>query len=497
MSEIRDRFITGAKHSLLANIIASGAGAVQFIAVARILGKEDYGVFRILVDMVHIASLFAVVGLQGAMVKYVAEFSKSKEDLQRVVSNCMTLNVISAAMICGLFAFLSGIIAVRGYKEPRLTLLIMISSGTMFITVVFGQFRSIIQGFQQIPLFAKLTILQGIALPVCVVALTLLFGLIGTALGFLAGAVILSVASVFFGLRALKAHGVRLNLSLDKTTAKKMLNYGIPSLLAGMLVFPAIWFGNSVIVWYHGFGELGIFGVANSVVAFMLLIPGAIGIAAVPLISELDSHDPVRASVVSVRTVRAVAVALLPVTVILTALSWWIIPLLFGAQYLSAIVPLQLMAIAAYIRSVGGVLGNYFAGTGRMWLDLGFNFLWFLLFIPFSYLSGRHGGAVGLAWAYVAAYSLPLLSVIVYLRLRMRISHRPSILPLLVTGGFAGLTPLLLKAIDVGPLKMLIALLICAASVAVAYAIADRQERSLLYFQVRKAFGLGATQEVT
>jgi hypothetical protein len=132
-----------------------------------------------------------------------------------------------------------------------------------------------------------------------------------------------------------------------------------------------------------------------------------------------------------------------------------------------------------------------------MWLDLGFNFLWFLLFIPFSYLSGRYGGAVGLAWAYVAAYSLPLLSEIVYLRLRMRISHRPSILPLLVTGGFAGLTPLLLKAIDFGPLKMLIALLICATSVAVAYAIAAKQEKSLLYFQVRKTLGLGATQEVT
>jgi O-antigen/teichoic acid export membrane protein len=491
VSGIRDRLITGTKHLLLANIIVSGAAAVQFIAVARILGKENYGVFRILVDMTHIANLLAVAGLQGAMVKYAAEFSKSKEDLQKVVSNCMTLNVISAAIICGLFAFLSSVIAVKGYNEPRLMPLIIISSATMFITVVFGQFRSIIQGFQQIPLFAKLTVLQGIASVGCVVALTLLFGLIGTAIGFLAGAVIVSVASVFFGLRALKAHGVRLNLSLDKTTAKKMLNYGIPSLLAGGLVFPAFWFGNSVLVWYHGFGELGIFGAANSFVAFMLLIPGSIGIATVPLISELNSQDPARASVISVKTARAAAMALLPVTVILIALSCWIIPLLFGTQYLKAVIPLQLMAVVAYIRSVGGVIGNYFSGTGRMWLNLAFNLLWFLLFIPFSYFLGRRGGANGLAWAYIASYALPLLSVIVYLWLGMRISHRSCILPLLVTSVFAGLTLLLLRAIDLEPLKMLIALFICVASIAVTYAIAARQERSLLYYQVRKAFGLG------
>ncbi len=486
MSEIRDRLITGTKHSLLANVIVTGAAAVQFIAVARILGKEDYGVFRILVNMTQIAALLAVAGLQGAMVKYVAEFAGAKDDLQKVVSNCLTLNVISAAVICGLFAVLSGVVAVKGYNEPRLALLIVISSATMFVTVVFGQFNSIIQGFQKIPLFAKLTMLRGIASLGCVVVLTWLFGLTGTAVGLLAGAVALAVVSVPFGLRTLKQHGVRFRLGLDKPTAKKMLNYGIPSALSLLLIWPAYWLGNSILIWYHGFGELGIFGAANSVAGLLLIVPGAVGIAVVPLISELDSQESRRTSTVSAKSIRIVALVLLPVTVSLAAFSPWLVPFLFGDQYLQAVVPLQLMAVVMYARSLGSAMGYHIAGTGRMWHGFGIVVLWFLCFLPLAYFFGRYG-VNGLAWAYLCSYAFHVLTLIAYLWIAVKVSLKTSVIPLLAAGIFAALTPLLLKSFETEPLRIFAALLLCCGSLAVTCAIATTEERHLVYAQVRKA----------
>jgi PST family polysaccharide transporter len=488
VGEIRDRLVTGAKHTIFANVILTGAAAVQFIAVARMLGKEDYGVFRILVNMTQVGSLLAIAGLQGAMVKYVAEFADSKEDLQKVVSNCLALNVISAVIICGLFAALSGVIALRGYQEPRLTVLIIISSATMFVIVVFGQFRSIIQGFQQIPLYAKLVMLQGLAMLGGVVILTWLFGLTGIALGILAGSVVQAVASVPLGLRALKQHGISFRLSLDRATAKKMLNFGIPSLLAGFVIIPAYLYGNSMLKWYHGFGEVGIFGVANSVSRLMLLIPAAVGIATVPLISELDSKNPIRAIGVLVKTLRIVSLVLLPFVVLVSMLSHWFVPLLFGIQYSQAVFPLQLMAIVVYIMSVGTVLGSYLTGTGRMWQALGLNFAWCTIFIVLAYLLSKPGGANGLAWAYLYSNIVSLLLFITYFWAHLKISLKSCLAPVLLTGAFGALALMAGKSIGPGYIKIIIAILLCCGGVAAAYAIAGKQEKELLYDQLAKVF---------
>jgi O-antigen/teichoic acid export membrane protein len=220
----------------------------------------------------------------------------------------------------------------------------------------------------------------------------------------------------------------------------------------------------------------------------MLLLPAAIGIATIPMVSELASLDTNRALRVSIKTTRMVALVLLSPTVSLMALSYWLVPLLFGVQYSQAVIPLQLLAIVAYILSVGQTIGSYLIGTGRMWQNLGLNFSWFLVFLPLAYFSGRHGGANGLACAYVGAYVFLLLAMVLYYWLSIRVSLKPFLIPMLAVTCLAALTMLLLSTIKGEGLRIFVALALCSASVAATYAIATKEEKNLVYDQLKKMF---------
>lgn len=103
------------------------------------------------------------------------------------------------------------------------------------------------------------------------------------------------------------------------------------------------------------------------------------------------------------RLFAGVAVVLLPLTLALIVLGPLAVPVLLGDRWASAVVPLQIIAIAALARGIIETARPVLLGLGRSRDDFGLKVLQSVLLVAFALVGGLLFGMLGVAWAVVAA----------------------------------------------------------------------------------------------
>jgi O-antigen/teichoic acid export membrane protein len=415
LSSISSRLIRGTKYSFLSLVIVSLVATIQSIIVARLLGPRDLGIFTILNNLQSIVVLLATFGIPAATVKFVAEFNvTNRKMLKRVISTSFFLISFIAILISILYFLSAQFIALQIYHEQILITLIMISSVNVVISSIFSPLQAILQGLHKIELLSKLNILNSfISLPI-IVFFVFKYGLIGVVVGALIYVVIRTVINFRFVYKVLKEKKVEFQSNIDKKIVKKMLNYGFPALLSGIVVVPVFWFANTILALKSGFGQVGLFGVARTLSNLLIFIPSAIAVPLVPLISELYATDPREMSNLVSRIFRLVGLFLLPFVLILGLYSRNIILIVYGQQFYDAWYVLYFMATTAFLISLSSIVGYAMLGTGKMWDALGVNLFWMIIFISVSYYLIPDYGLNGLGYTYLISYLLFTALIMLY-----------------------------------------------------------------------------------
>jgi O-antigen/teichoic acid export membrane protein len=90
----------------------------------------------------------------------------------------------------------------------------------------------------------------------------------------------------------------------------------------------------------------------------------------------------------------------------------------YGRDFLSGRPVLVLIVLTTVISSAASVIGQAIASLDRMWWGFNLNCIWaFVLLASAILLVPRHG-ALGLAWAFLAAYSVHALTLSTYLHVQ-------------------------------------------------------------------------------
>ena len=100
--------------------------AVGILFVARVLGSSEFGLFNIALAPVTIATLFQNLGIQQALVKFLAQYRHEEEQgYQRVLIETGTLISLTSGVLITLILYLSApFLANSVYHEPQLLPLI-------------------------------------------------------------------------------------------------------------------------------------------------------------------------------------------------------------------------------------------------------------------------------------------------------------------------------------------------------------------------------------
>jgi O-antigen/teichoic acid export membrane protein len=451
--------VAGTAYSFVSLVTVSVLGIASSIAVARLLGKTNLGLVATVSYVMNLLSLFALVGIPTAATKHVAEYASSEPTkVGAVMGTSMGLILPPLILLCALLFGMAPRIAVGLYHEPALTPLLRIAAGALLVTVLgtngFGQ--ALLQGLKEIRAISLINIAtNAVGLPITV-GLTILFHVTGTIVALLivallgAGLVLATITN-----RLLRPAPVRIPtpyslltthspdavgagfgpFRFERRLVRGLLNIAVPAFLAGLVMTPALWFTTTRLSQLRGFGEVGLFNICFAAFQMILFVPMAVGMPLIPLIAESGTAGTEKTRRLMQSAIDGVGFVTCVLAAGLSLFAHPLIRLLYGAGYTDATPAMTLIAGAAFLSSLGYVLGHYFAGTGKMWTGMGFNLVWFGTMIGLSFLFIGRLGAAGLALDFLLSYLVMTIGILIYARRVICLQVRyPAILCVLSVG---------------------------------------------------------------
>lgn len=414
---VLDRLAKGAAYTLIASVLIKLMMLVQSIIIARLLGPSDLGIFSILGNLQAMVSTIATFSIPIALTRYIAA-SKSNEEAGHILSTSIVL-IFFFSLFSSIIYYLSASYFSKVYNEPILISLIAISSLIVFFNAYADIGNYLLQGLHQITLLSKINVLKTPIAIVLFIVSIYFYGLIGAVIASLLATII----NLFIYMVYLPPYmkGISLNFNINNLKQyKTLINYSIPSFLAVIVISIVSLYANSILAINTGFESVGLFKIASTLSSVLLFIPSAICVPLFPLISELDSIDKEKLSHTFSDVTKILISILLPLTVAMGLFSKIIIELLYGSTYSDAWFPTFIMTITTFLMSIGLIQGVFLQGTAKVWGSFLLNILWAISFIILLNLFIEKG-INGIAYAYLISYVFYVLTMIIYLQIKLRI----------------------------------------------------------------------------
>jgi O-antigen/teichoic acid export membrane protein len=445
--------VTGTGYSLAALVAARFLAVISSIVVARLLGRTNLGMVAIVNNVLSLTALFATVGIPVALTRFVAHYATNdRRRVGAVLATTLGLLLPFLLLLGTLLFASSGWLANRVYHNDALAPLLRIAAGTLVVGALGsgGIGQAFLQGLKEIRTLSLVNIVTSAAGVPVIIGLTATLHLTGNVLAQMVLALIgltLVVAAVLrlqaSGPTAVRADTTCPEPSLSPAAAgwsaygpfrfegplaRKMLNIAVPSFLSGLVMTPALWFTTTRLSQVRGFGEVGLFNICFAVFQMILFIPTAVGMPLVPLIAESGTAGSERVHRLVQSALNGTGLLTFVLAVAVGAFAQPMIRVLYGAGYSGAAGAMTVLAGAAFLSSLSFVFGHYFAGTGKMWVGMAFNFVWFALLIGSSLVGIGRLGVTGLALCFLGAYLVMTIAILIYARVAVGVSTRYTVM---------------------------------------------------------------------
>jgi O-antigen/teichoic acid export membrane protein len=401
------RLARGAFWSFAGAIISRGCGLVSSIFVARMLGKVGFGEFGIVQSCVGMFATFAGLGLGLTATKYVAEFRlKDPARAGRIIGVSSVVSWVAGGVMAAVLFVMGPWLASHTLAAPQLGPLLQISSLLLIIGAINGAQTGALAGFEAFKRIAHINLVSGISTLPLMLAGVWWAGLQGAVWGLISSQGIGCLLN-FYALRKESALGeVPVIWRISKEELSILWKFSLPALVSGVFVGPVYWLANTMLVnSAGGYAEMGVFNAANQWFGALLFLPGILGQAALPVMSErFGQNDLGRSKKVLGFYMKLNGAVVLPL-VIMGCLASPLIMSSYGPGFRPAWPVLAVVLVTAGLLAVQTPVGQIIAASGRMWLGSFMNLGWGACFIGFTWLLVKWG-ALGLASARLGAYTV-------------------------------------------------------------------------------------------
>jgi O-antigen/teichoic acid export membrane protein len=406
-SPLASRLARGALWALAGAVISRALGLLASILVARMLNKTGFGELGIIQSTIGMFGVFAGFGLWMTAAKHVAEFrSKDPAKAGRIMALSSLVAIGSGGLMAAILVFLAPWLATHTLASPNLSNLLRIGGVLLFLSALTGVQTGALAGFEAFKTIAWVNLLAGLASFPLMVGGVYIAGLRGAVWGLTAS----TGVNWFLNHLALRAEANKSNVPFTYYGCMKewkvMWTFSFPALLSGAMLGPVTWICSAMLVNQHnGYAEMGIFNAANQWYGALLFLPGVLGQAVLPILSErLGEEDRVRSGKILILSIKLNALVIFPLVIIGCFLSPFIMQL-YGEGFKEAWPTLIVVLFTAGLLAIQTPVGNIIGATGRMWMGFFMNMGWGLAFIGIA-LVLVHTGSLGLAIARGGAYLL-------------------------------------------------------------------------------------------
>lgn len=403
----RKRLAHGAVWGGAAFAMSRGVSIVVSFLLARLLGQSGFGEYGMVNSTAGMIGGMAGLGIGWTVVKHIAEFKISNPDkASRILALSSGITWISAFLYAVAFIAWAPWIAEKALSAPQLAPLLRISA----FTVAFGVINSVqtcsltgCEAFRTNTMVGGLCSLLQSGL---VLAGAWMRGIEGAIAGMALSMLLTVLVTRWSVIREWRRFQLRLCWQDAAKEWRILLDFSLPTFLSGISVGPVIWGCSAMLAHQpHGYEELGVYNAANQWQQAIQFLPGLMGAALLPILSEKFGHGDWQGSLsVMWKMIKLVAWVVLPLAVLVSLASPWIMQG-YGESFVAGYWALVLSVHTAALLAVMVPVGHFITASGRMWIGFWMNAGWGAAMLVFSWGMVRWG-AEGLAGARLAAYLL-------------------------------------------------------------------------------------------
>lgn len=410
-------FLKNAFWSLLGAILLRSQIIIVSIFLGRILLIKEYGQLGLLRSTIGTFTIFASVGIGLGATKFISEAIFSGKKLISALIKFSYQVTFFVASLFGISTFLlARTVSNSLINEGVFAIYIQFAAVLIFLNCILSTQVGILNGLQSFKKVAVLNLYGSLlAIP-----LQLYFTWLYNIQGFIFASCLSSIIQIGFNHWSIRAYFNEFKEVEGQTVSIRMkikfMNFCIPAALSGLLVTPVSWYCNTILVKsVNGFREMAFFDIANNWRMILIFIPATISQVVLPNISAIGEK-------LQLKKFLYFNMLLNGVITILSCLFLFIIsiPLLkfYGQQYVYGDFAFKILITSSIFLAIGNVIGQLIAGKLKMWYGFTVNIIWAIVIILLSnyFISQKHLGAEGLAWAYLISYFIhTILQVIIFL----------------------------------------------------------------------------------
>ena len=386
--------------ALTGNIFGKGLALLASILVARMLGKDLYGMYGLVRTILLSAAVFTTFGLGFTATKYIAEYVKnSPAKIYDLIRSIMQITLTSALIFAIVIFIFSRQIA--NYLEAAS---LYNSIRYLAIIVIFNSITTtqtgILAGFKRFKQVARINLTNGVATFLLSVGFTNFWGLDGALMALLISQIIICGQFYIEVQRAKRVLGVE--KSIEKQSIKKeLVIFSFPVAMQEMVYSIHNWVLPVLLVKLSNFGEVGLYNAAAQWSAVILFIPRTLQNVILSHVSSKAGKLELQSKILNRMLLVNLSATFVPCLMV-TCFSGLIVKG-YGDTFGGLSAVLNFSVYTTIFMTMSSVIRQYFWAIEKAWFIFGTQiikvFLSFGIFILLIYLANDDNGALRMVQA--------------------------------------------------------------------------------------------------
>lgn len=399
--------IKKASWSAIATILYRGSLLASMMMVARIIGKEEFGIVGVIQSSITLFESVAIFGMSTTAAKYIAEYrAGARHKIHRIISLTRASSLIMGGSFAVALYYAAPFLAVEYLNKADLEPYLRFSAFIVGLNTFNSIQNGVLVGFEEFKSIAVINLYLGFFAIIFVVSGAYYLGVSGVLDGLLLVALVSTLGNMIYIRRVVCREGVLRKFSIFKEDFLIFVKFSVPSMLAGLLYAPVTWIGTSMLVHQpNGYSYMGVFNAANQWFSILLFVPTVVANTLLPNFSSKVGSQDIEGLKIAVSSATKLLIAVvLPFSIIIGIASPQIMRA-YGAEYIDGAMVLIFIAASAAFASVQNMFGFALAAVNKIWLHTAANLIWASVYLLCAkILIEAHYEAVSLAMATAIAY---------------------------------------------------------------------------------------------
>ena len=338
-----------------AEVISKGLQFVLMVYAARLLDKASFGKFNFALSLSFIAIIFADMGINTLLIREVA---RNKKSASRYFVNSFVVKIFSS-----IITYFLVVIVLNMLSYPVDTKNVVYAIWIFTIISTFTElFYSIFRAFEKMFFDALIKITRMVLLAAA--GLYVLFrgyGVLAFSIVFIAVESAMIILAYVIASRNFIILKPSLNFGFMKEIVKKALPFGIS------FVFSTIYFyiGSVMLSKMKGDVEVAVYSVAYNLALAILFIPTVYTSAIYPVMSRYFKKSKGELVFLYKKSFKYLYIIGLPISAGIFLLADRIILYIYGKEYLSSAIALQIISFSLFIKFLNFLMGFALSSINR------------------------------------------------------------------------------------------------------------------------------------